>query len=86
MSPEQRQLISIATRERMAAPEVRRKISEATKRGIAARAEWAPELVALRAAWLSAGPDARRRFLDELLEPLHCAHLCAVSSNQGRAE
>jgi hypothetical protein len=76
MTPEQRQRISIATREAMSAPEVRRRISEATKRGMAARAAWAPELRALRAAWRSAGPAARRRFLDELLtEPLRSAHL-----------
>jgi hypothetical protein len=76
MTPDTRARISIATRERMAAPEVRRKISEATKRGIAARAAWAPELRALREAWRSAGPDARRHFLDEILvEPLRSAHL-----------
>jgi hypothetical protein len=87
MTPEQRTLISTRTREAMASPEVRRRISEATKRGMAARAAWAPELAALRAAWRSAGPDARQRFLDELLiAPLCSAHLCAGSSNQGRAE
>lgn len=60
-------LISTRTREAMASPEVRRRISEATKRGMAARAAWAPELRGLRAAWLSAGPAARRRFLDGIL-------------------
>lgn len=76
MTPEQRQRISTRTRDAMSAPEVRRRISEATKRGMAARAAWAPELRALRAAWLSTGPAARRRFLDELIaEPLHIAHL-----------
>ncbi|PPC98687.1 MAG: hypothetical protein CTY36_10645 [Methylocystis sp.] len=87
MTPEQRALISMRTREAMAPSEVRQRISEATKRGMAARAAWGPELQALRAAWRSAGPDARRRFLDELLvEPLRTAHLCLVSSNKRRAE
>lgn len=83
MTPEQRAIISTRTREAMAPLEVRRRISEATKRGIAARAEWAPELIALRSAWRGASPEARERFLDELLQPLRRAHLtCAEISEK----
>lgn len=70
MSAERRQLISKRTRAAMAAPEVRKKISDGTKLGMAARKEWAPELHAIKTAWRDAGPIARRRFLDEIFAAL----------------
>jgi len=54
----------------LAAPEMRRKISERTREGIAQRAKWSGELAALHIVWRAACPEARRRFLDEILEPL----------------
>ncbi len=70
MSAERRQLISDRTRAAMASPEVRRKISERTREGMAARKEWSCDLAALRVVWRAACPDARRRFLDEIFEPV----------------
>ncbi len=70
-SDARRQLISARTKAAMARPEVRRRISERTKLGMAARATWGPELAALRCAWAGARPAARKRFLDEILEALY---------------
>ncbi|MGJ0535581.1 hypothetical protein [Methylocystis sp.] len=67
MSAERRQFISERTRAAMASPEVRKRISERTKLGMAARAQWAPELLALEKAWREAGLTARRRFFERLL-------------------
>jgi hypothetical protein len=49
-------------------PELRRKISAATKAGMAAKAE--REFAALKGAWDSAAVAVRRRFLLELDHPL----------------
>lgn len=70
MSDARRQLISLRTKAAMASPEVRKKISERTKLGMAARATWEPELSALRSAWTDARPSVRKRFLDEIFEAL----------------
>ncbi|RNJ50290.1 hypothetical protein D1O30_12465 [Methylocystis hirsuta] len=70
MSDERRQLISKRTRAAMATPEVRKKVSDRTKVGIAARKEWSCELAALRVVWRAACPEARRRFIDEIFEAL----------------
>lgn len=56
------------TREAMADPAIRARISEATKAGMRRRADWFPGLCALEAAWRSAPPEARRRFLSEIFE------------------
>jgi len=50
----------------MAAPAVRQRISEATKRGMGTL----PELRRLRDAWREARPIVRQRFLNELWTPL----------------
>lgn len=71
-SVERCRLISARTKAAMASPEVRKRISERTKLGMAARAQWAPELHALEKAWREAGPTARRRFLDGIFEALCC--------------
>lgn len=62
-----RELISRRTREAMADPDVRKRISEATKSAMRERAKWFPELCALQSAWRAAGPEARRRFLEEII-------------------
>jgi hypothetical protein len=67
MSAERRQIISARTKAAMASPEVRKRISEGTKLGMAARSQWAPEFHALEKAWRDAGPVARQRFLERLL-------------------
>lgn len=58
-----REQTSIATRAAMAAPEVRCKISEATKRGMARWRE--AKLQALRNAWRQADKRVRAAFLAE---------------------
>ena len=67
MSDMRRQLISARTKAAMAAPEVRKRISERTKLGMAAKARWAPEFRELDKAWRAAGPIARHKFLDRLI-------------------
>jgi hypothetical protein len=54
----------------MADPAVRLRISERTKQGMRAAAEWMPELRRLRDAWHGARSDVRRRFLAEVLAPV----------------
>ena len=70
-SADARRRISAATRAAMAAPAVRQKISEGTKRGMAANAmEALPELAGLRVAWSAARSSVRRAFIGEVLAPL----------------
>jgi hypothetical protein len=70
-SPEARRHIAKTTRDAMASPAVRQKISVATKLGMAARvAEELPELTGLRTAWRGARSSVRRRFIEEVLAPL----------------
>jgi hypothetical protein len=65
-----RALISERTQQAMAAPEVRQRISERTKAGMAAASGSAAERAALRLAWRTARPSVRRAFLEELLGPV----------------
>jgi hypothetical protein len=65
-----RALISERTREAMAAPEVRQRISGRTKAGMAAASGSAAERAALRLAWRTARPSVRRAFLEQLFGPL----------------
>jgi hypothetical protein len=67
MTPEQRARISAATKAAMADPAVRQRIHDGMRR---ASAVSLLELKSLRAAWLSAGASARKRFLDEILSPV----------------
>jgi hypothetical protein len=65
-----RALISERTRQAMAAPEVRQRVSERTKAGMARASGMAAERAALALAWRTARPAVRRLFLQELLAPL----------------
>jgi hypothetical protein len=66
-SAEGRLRIAEATRAAMAAPEVRQRISDRTKRGMKSLQ---PELERLRAVWLRARPSVRRMFVNHILAPL----------------
>jgi hypothetical protein len=65
-----RALISERTRQAMAAPEVRQRVSERTEAGMARASGMAAERAALALACLTARSAARRLFLEELLAPL----------------
>lgn len=64
--PAKRAQISRDTKARMADPAVRQRIRD----GMEAASGAAVEFQVLRAAWLGARPKVRRRFLDELLQPV----------------
>ena len=63
MSAEERRTVSELTRQRMADPVVRRRISECTRQGKAKADGSAAELHLLKAGWAAARPSARQEFL-----------------------
>lgn len=65
--PAERQKVSEATKARMADPAVRERI----RAGMRAGTGEADELRMLRLAWRAARPAARKRFIDELLQPAY---------------
>jgi hypothetical protein len=71
-----RALISARTRQAMAAPAVRQRISERTKAGMAAVSGSASERAALAFAWRLARPSVRRAFVEGLFTPL-----CSASAD-----
>jgi hypothetical protein len=78
-----RALISERTRQAMAAPEVRQRVSERTKAGMARASRMAAERAALGLAWRTARPAVRRSFLEELFAPLCSASPAATGSDDG---
>ena len=70
--PAMRAVISAATKAGMADPAVRRRIKEGMKRA----ADERDEIKLLRVAWRASSPDARRRFLAELLPFVPMRGMC----------
>jgi hypothetical protein len=70
MTAERRAAISAATKEKMADPAIRAKISRRTKDGILSAQGGLYELRDLRTAWKRAQPHIRRRFFSEVIDGL----------------
>jgi hypothetical protein len=69
-TPEMRAALSAKMRVVMNSPDVKRRVSDGTKKGMEAIAADLPEKRALLAAWRQAGPWARKQFLSEILDPV----------------
>ena len=66
MSAEQRARVSVATKVRMADPEVRQRIRDGMAKAAAADGDVQPFLKAMRAVWALAPLAAQKRFLAEI--------------------
>jgi hypothetical protein len=66
-SEAERVVIGQRTRERMASPAVREKISRRTREGLERSQQVAAQLAQLQAAWDGVPPIVRRKFLTQIL-------------------